>query len=202
MTNTDLAVEPTPEAPQRNLKLWITTGLAAVAFIALALVFNSRFGVDPRVVESPLIGQPAPNLELEVLEQDAISGPMAMSEFRGSVVVVNFFASWCIPSCRDEHPHLTAAAADYADRGVRFVGIATSDTPEDTRGFLDALGWGTNYTYLNDPDARAGVEFGTFGVPETFVIDREGLVTHKFTGPVTYDELVVELEKALTETGS
>ena len=68
--------------------------------------------------------------------------------------------------------------------------------------FLDRYGWGTNYSYLNDPDARAGVEFGTFGVPETFVIDRAGLVTHKFTGAVTYTELAAELNRVLAGTGS
>lgn len=186
--------EPTPEAPPRNLKLWITTGVIAVLFIVLAIAFNSRFGVDPRVVESPLIGLPAPNVELEYLDAE---GTLAIDDLKGKVVVVNFFASWCIPACRDEHPHLTSAAADYEPQGVTFVGIATSDRPEDTRRFLDTYGWGTNYSYLNDPDARAGVEFGTFGVPETFVIDRQGLVTHKFTGPVTYGELAAEINRAL-----
>ncbi|MDH5372262.1 MAG: redoxin domain-containing protein [Acidimicrobiia bacterium] len=199
MTEADVAVEQTPDTPERNLRLWITTGVAAVAFIILAIVFNSRFGVDPRVIESPLVGLPAPNVELAFVDQE---GTLAIADLRGDVVVVNFFASWCIPACRDEHPHLTAAAADYADRGVRFVGIATNDKPADTMGFLDRYGWGTNYSYLDDPDSRAGVEFGTFGVPETFVIDRAGLVTHKFTGPVTYDELAAELNRVLAGTGS
>jgi cytochrome c biogenesis protein CcmG/thiol:disulfide interchange protein DsbE len=195
MADTVVAGEPPPEAPPRNLKLWITTGVIAALFIVLAIAFNSRFGVDPRVVESPLIGLPAPNVELEFIDE---GGTLAIGDLKGEVVVVNFFASWCIPACRDEHPHLTAAAADFESSGVHFVGIATSDRPEDTRRFLDTYGWGTNYSYLDDPDARAGVEFGTFGVPETFVIDREGLVTHKFTGPVTYDELAAEINRALT----
>ena len=199
MTDTELVAEDAPEAPERNLKLWIATGAAAVAFIVLAIVFNSRFGVDPRVVESPLIGLPAPNVELEYIDQE---GTLAIGDLKGDVLVVNFFASWCIPACRDEHPHLTSAAADYESQGVHFVGIATSDKPADTMRFLDTFGWGTNYSYLDDPDARAGVEFGTFGVPETFVIDREGLVTHKFTGPVTYNELAAELDRVLAGTGS
>lgn len=197
MTETDFATEDVAEAQPRNLKLWISTGVAAVAFIVLAIVFNSRFGVDPRVVESPLIGMPAPNVELEYIDQE---GTLAIGDLEGRIVVVNFFASWCIPACRDEHPHLTAAAEDFESRGVHFVGIATSDKRPDTIRFLDTYGWGTNYSYLDDPDARAGVEFGTFGVPETFVIDREGLVTHKFTGPVTYDELAAEINKALSSS--
>ncbi len=199
MTDTDLSLEETQEAPQRNLKLWITTGVIAVVFVVLAIAFGSRFGVDPRVVESPLIGKPAPNVELSYIDRE---GTLAIGDLKGEVLVVNFFASWCIPACRDEHPHLTAAAADYEELGVHFVGIATSDEPEDTMGFLDRYGWGTNYSYLDDPDARAGVEFGTFGVPETFVIDREGLVRHKFTGPVTYGELAVELNEVLAAEGS
>lgn len=199
MTETDFATEDVAEAQPRNLKLWISTGVAAVAFIVLAIVFNSRFGVDPRVVESPLIGMPAPNVELEYIDQE---GTLAIGDLEGRIVVVNFFASWCIPACRDEHPHLTAAAEDYESQGVHFVGIATSDKRPDTIRFLDTYGWGTNYSYLDDPDARAGVEFGTFGVPETFVIDREGLVTHKFTGPITYNELTAELNRVLAGTGS
>lgn len=199
MTETDFATEDVAEAQPRNLKLWISTGVAAVAFIVLAIVFNSRFGVDPRVVESPLIGMPAPNVELEYIDQE---GTLAIDDLKGEIVVVNFFASWCIPACRDEHPHLTAAAEDYESQGVHFVGIATSDKRPDTIRFLDTYGWGTNYSYLDDPDARAGVEFGTFGVPETFVIDREGLVTHKFTGPITYNELTAELNRVLAGTGS
>jgi cytochrome c biogenesis protein CcmG/thiol:disulfide interchange protein DsbE len=198
MTDT-ATVDPVPEGSERNTKVWIIAGVVGALFITLAVVFNSRFGVDPRVVESPLVGLPAPNVELEYIDQ---GGTLAIGDLKGDVVVVNFFASWCIPACRDEHPDLTAAAADYADLGVRFVGIATSDEPAATRQFLDTYGWGTNYSYLNDPDARAGVEFGTFGVPETFVIDRAGLVTHKFTGAVTYNELTAELNRVLAGTGS
>ena len=190
----EVTVDNAPEPPQRNLKLWITTGVVGIGFIVLAFVFNSRFGVDPRVVESPLIGSPAPNVELEYLDQ---GGTLAIGDLKGEIVVVNFFASWCIPACRDEHPFLIAASANYESLGVHFVGIATSDKPADTMRFLDTYGWGTNYSYLNDPDSRAGVEFGTFGVPETFVIDRAGLVTHKFTGPVTYEELAGELDSVL-----
>lgn len=199
MTDTDLTIDDSPETPQRNLKLWITTGVVAVAFIVLAVVFNSRFGVDPRVVESPLVGLPAPNVELAYIDQ---GGTLAIGDLKGDVVVVNFFASWCIPACRDEHPHLTAAAADYESDRVRFVGIATADEPAATMRFLDTYGWGTNYVYLDDPDSRASVEFGTFGVPETFVIDRQGLVTHKFTGPVTYEDLAIELNRVLAGDSS
>ena len=199
MTDTQTNIEPEPAPPERNLKLWITTGSVAILFVVLAFVFGSRFGVDPRVVESPLVGQPAPTIELNFIDGP---GSMSIKELQGNVVVVNFFASWCIPSCRDEHPHLTAAAADYESDGVRFVGIATADEPPATIRFLDTYGWGTNYIYLDDPDSRAGVEFGTFGVPETFVIDRDGLVTHKFTGPVTYEELAIELNRVLTGVSS
>ena len=198
MTDT-ATVDPVPEGSERNTKVWIIAGVVGALFITLAVVFNSRFGVDPRVVESPLVGLPAPNVELEYIDQ---GGTLAIGDLKGDIVVVNFFASWCIPACRDEHPDLTAAAADYESQGVHFVGIATSDEPAATMQFLDTYGWGTNYSYLDDPDARAGVEFGTFGVPETFVIDRAGLVTHKFTGAVTYTELAAELNRVLAGTGS
>jgi cytochrome c biogenesis protein CcmG/thiol:disulfide interchange protein DsbE len=147
----------------------------------LAFVFIGRFGQDPRLVDSPLIGKPVPDLRLEYLEQE---GSLAFSDLRGEILVVNFWASWCIP-CRSEHPTLTSASAAYENRGVRFVGVSYQDQPAAAIAFLDELGRGANYSYVVDPDSRATVEFGVFGVPETFFVDAEGIIRARVQGEVS-----------------
>src|SRR5665811_1833157 len=129
-----------------------------VVFAGLAVVFSSRFGRDPNLVESPLVGQPAPSFELPLLDG---SGTAALTDFAGDIVVVNFFASWC-PACRAEHDDLVSTAEAFADSGVSFVQIAYQDEPKDTIAFLDELGWSPATTYLIDEGSRAAIAFGLF----------------------------------------
>lgn len=153
--------------------------LAVVAMvIAVAAVLGSRIQQDPTLVDSPLIGQDAPDLTLPDLEG---SGAVSLSELRGQIVVVNFWASWCVP-CRNEHPVLVAANDAYRDAGVTFVGVDFQDQQDSAVAFLDELGRGEGYRYVTDPDSRAAVEFGVYGVPETYVIDRTGTIVAKITG--------------------
>ena len=147
----------------------------------LFIVFASRFGEDPRLVDSPLIGEQISSMRLEYLEGE---GSVSFDELKGEVVVVNFWASWCIP-CRSEHRHLTSAEQTYGPAGVTFVGVVFQDEIPAATRFLDELGRGSdNYLYVLDPGSRAAVEFGVFGVPETFFVDREGRIVHKIAGPV------------------
>ena len=150
--------------------------LALTALIGVAAAFGTRFGTDPGVVDSPLIGQPAPDVTLPYLEQD---GELSLAELRGQVVVVNFWASWCVP-CREEHDDLIAAAQRYRDQRVTFIGIVYQDQPDQAIAFLDELGRG--YDHVTDPGSRAAIDFGVFGVPETFFIDRDGTVVAKVVG--------------------
>ncbi|MFP5327860.1 MAG: TlpA family protein disulfide reductase [Acidimicrobiia bacterium] len=152
---------------------------AVIVTVALAAVFAGRFGEDPRAVASPLVGKPAPNRALPLLDG---AGEISLGQFAGEVVVVNFWASWCVP-CRREHAELTAAAEHYEGRDVRFIGIVYQDRPGDARRFLDELG--RPYDNVVDPASRAAIDFGLFGVPETFFIDREGIVRSRINGPVT-----------------
>ncbi|MGI8518011.1 MAG: TlpA family protein disulfide reductase [Acidimicrobiia bacterium] len=155
-------------------------GLAAVAgSLVLAVILGSRFGRDPSFIASPLIGQPAPDLTLARLNGD---GELALRQLQGNIVVVNFWASWCVP-CRAENTDLVATAQAFINVGVRFVGVVYQDDPDSAIAFLDELGWGgSNYEYVVDPGSRAAIAFGVFGVPETFFINPEGLIVGKIIG--------------------
>ena len=152
--------------------------VAVIVSAGLAVVFSSRFGRDPNLVPSPLIGQPAPDVELPLVLG---SGTASLADFEGDIVVVNIFASWC-PGCRTEHAALVSTAEAFADAGVKFVQIAYQDEPEDTIEFLEQLGISPATTYLDDIDSRASIAFGVFGVPETYFIDADGIVRGKIQG--------------------
>lgn len=165
---------------------WSGVRIGAVIVVVIAIGVGAVFGwrlVDgSTVVDSPLIGQPAPAVVLPELDGD---GEVSLANLRGRVVVVNFWASWCV-ACREEHPVLVEAARSYRDRGVVVVGVDYQDSPASARAFLDELGrGGDNYRYVTDPGSRAALDFGLFGVPETFVLDRSGVIAAKITGPVS-----------------
>lgn len=180
----------------------ITWGAALVAIIAIGIgaVFGARLGQDPTLVDSPLLGQPAPTTRTPELEGP---GSLSLADLRGQIVVVNFWASWCVP-CREEHAALTAAAQNYRATGVTFVGVNFQDGRDSAIEFLDELGRGEGYRYVNDPGSRLALDFGVFGVPETFFIDRDGTIVGKITGPSTYPLLSAALDAMLAgrEPGS
>jgi len=181
-------------APRKRTWMWVSIAGIVLGVGAMVLVFSSRFGVDPRLVNSPLIGEPVPAIELEQLEGQ---GPLALTDLRGDVLVINFWASWCFP-CRGEHPALTAAARDYRDRGVTMVGMIYQDEPGPVNAFLEELGrGGDNYRYVLDPNSRAAVEFGVFGVPETYFVNAEGIIVGKIQGAVTSGALRSTLDQIL-----
>ena len=153
-------------------------GVGATAVLAVG------FGRDPSIVPSELIDEPAPALAGPTLE----GGRVDLREHAGKVVVVNVWASWCTV-CREEHPELEAAAAQLAPSAVRFVGINTQDTIDDAKRFLQEMG-GSSYPSVLDPDGRKAVDWGVFGVPETFLIDQRGHVRAKIVGKVTREWLV------------
>ena len=185
MTDSTSVGEVTPPAGKpgpagrRNFgtRVFMVVALLVVVF---GVIFSNRFGVDPTLIDSPLIGTEIRDLTLPFMEFD---GEFSLEDARGDVLVVNFWASWCLP-CRSEHPALLAAASEFADVDVRFIGILTQDDPANGTDFLDELGRGTPYTYVWDERSRAALQFGTLGVPETFFIDRGGVITGKVSGPI------------------
>lgn len=159
---------------------WLGWSAAAVAVVVMAVVFASRFGIDPRLSPSPLVGKPAPEVTITSIDDGA---PLHLSDFSDSVLVVNFWAPWCVP-CRAEHAVLVEAARRYAGSGVVVLGIAYESDLDDVIAFLDELG--RAYPVAMDDRARAALAFGVRGVPETFFIDRAGLVVGKVSGAVDW----------------
>ena len=194
MTDVEIQ-EPEREVTRtsRSRRVWISLAVIFVVAAVLAVVFMGRFGQDPRLVDSPLIGKPLPELTLDYLDQD---GSLTFSDLQGEVLVVNFWASWCYP-CRLEHPALNWASDAYADRRVHFVGVLYQDERGPAMEFLDDLGWGTNYSYVVDDDSRATVEMGVFGVPETYFVDADGIIRGKVQGEVNQSVLVSTLDAIL-----
>lgn len=131
---------------------------------------------------SPLVGKPAPDFKLELLR----GGTLRLSQLKGKALIVNFWASWCIP-CREEAPLLRDTQTKYASRGLVIVGITVSDKPEDSRRFAEEFG--LNYPNLIDPKGKTGVDYGVTGVPETYFIDRKGMIVTKKIGPIYAEEL-------------
>ncbi len=170
---------------------WLAMLSIVCLVLVLGVVFGSRFGKDPRLVESPLIGKPSPQAVLPYLEQD---GELSLSDLRGRIVVLNFWASWCV-GCRFEHDDLLATADAYREKGVQFIGVVFQDERDDAIAFLDELG--RAYPNVVDTNSRLGVEFGVYGIPETFFIDREGTVVAKISGESTVAALSAILDDML-----
>ena len=157
------------------------------AFLAVGLK------LDPREVPSPLIGKPAPAFALTQLGDAAKT--LGREEMLGKVWLLNVFASWCTP-CLDEHPHLMAFART---KQVPMIGLNYKDTRANATQWLARHG-NPYEAALFDGDGRIGIDFGVYGVPETFVIDRQGVIRFKHVGPVTpevIDKRIVPLLKAL-----
>ncbi len=168
-----------------------------VAFLALAALFVLRLGAgDPSRIPSALIGHPAPRTDLPPLpglERDGKAVPgLNSAEFQGRVTVLNVWASWCVP-CREEAALLMTVAADPR---VNVVGMNYKDQPDNARRFLGRYGnpFAANGT---DGNGRAAIEWGVYGVPETFVIGRDGRIAYKLIGPVTPDNLEAALKPAI-----
>lgn len=169
-------------ASQRRRLTFALIPLAA--FLALAALFYFSLGADTQRLPSALIGRPAPQVAMPPLpgaNTPAFSGDDLR---RGNVTLVNVFASWCGP-CRDEHPYLMKLAADEGlkAKGVRIAGLAYKDDPDQSLRFLKGLG--NPYDFIGvDRNGRVGVEWGVYGVPETFVVKGDGTIAYKFVGPI------------------
>ena len=172
-----------------------------LVFLALAVLFLFRLSSgDPSIIPSALIGHPAPQTSLPPiagLDRDGAPVPgLDAASFKGAVTVVNVWASWCVP-CHDEAPLLMQLAKDNR---VRLVGINYKDDPSNARRFLGR--YGDPFAAAGaDESGRAAIEWGVYGVPETFVVGRDARIAYKLVGPITPENfsslLKPQIEKAL-----
>jgi cytochrome c biogenesis protein CcmG/thiol:disulfide interchange protein DsbE len=191
-------IDQSDASPPR--RLWLMA-LPLVAFAALAALF--WFGLqagDPSRIPSALIGRPAPQTALPALDGLVANGSQVPGldpkMFQGKVSLVNVWASWCVP-CHDEAPLLTQLGQD---KRLQLVGINYKDSPDNARRFLGRYGNPFGIVGV-DGNGRAAIEWGVYGVPETFVVGRDGTILYKLVGPVTPENidtvLKTEIDKAL-----
>jgi cytochrome c biogenesis protein CcmG/thiol:disulfide interchange protein DsbE len=192
--------DTTTAGPRRLL-----VAIPLVIFLGLALLFYFGLGAgDPSRIPSALIGHPAPATELPPIAGLARDGKpvpgIPAGAFKGEVSVLNVWASWCVP-CHDEAPLLVKLSQD---KRIHIVGINYKDQPEKARAFLAR--YGNPYAFNGaDANGRASIEWGVYGVPETFIVGRDARIAYKLIGPITRDNvetvLKPEIEKALAAPG-
>jgi cytochrome c biogenesis protein CcmG/thiol:disulfide interchange protein DsbE len=165
--------------------------LVPLSAVPVLAVLAYGFLLDPRSIPSPLVGRAAAPFTLTAFD----GSPVSLEAWRGKVVVVNFWASWCKPACYDEAPVLERAWRTYRDRGLVVVGVDMQDTPEAARAFIRQF----ELSFPNAPDdgGKVAVEYGVYGVPETFFVDRTGTIRAKHVGAVTDVVIRATLEPLL-----
>jgi len=185
-------VNETDKTPRRSLRLAI---IPALIFAALAALFWRGLSGDPSEIPSALIGKEVPSFTLLALEGIGVPGFDSTGLKSGHVTVINVWASWCVP-CRQEHPLLMELAKR---QDIRLYGINYKDEPENAKRFIGALGLPFEAVGV-DEDGRVAIDFGVYGVPETFIVDGAGKIRYKWIGPLTPEALTstlaMEIEKA------
>jgi cytochrome c biogenesis protein CcmG/thiol:disulfide interchange protein DsbE len=170
-----------------NRNVLIVGALFASVLIA---VLVAGLGKDPQHIDSPLIGHPAPEF---VLKAAGTGDTLDLQALRGKPVVINFWATWCGP-CYEEHPVLVESARAIGPK-VQFVGVVFNDEEDRIMRFLRERG--ASYPVLLDQQGKTAIEYGVGGVPETYFLNRQGVIVAKYEGPMTYDTLQANLAKAM-----
>ena len=160
----------------------LAAGLVGVLFLGL--------GNDPGKIQSPLIGKPAPTF---ALRQVGTQNTIDVALLKGKPAVINFWATWCGP-CWEEHPVLVANAR-MLQPNVQFLGVVFQDKEDKILGFLDQRG--SSYPTVVDDAGKTAIAYGVGGVPETYFLDRNGVIVAKFSGPMDSDILRENLQKAM-----
>ncbi|MCB1534254.1 MAG: DsbE family thiol:disulfide interchange protein [Rhodoblastus sp.] len=184
------------ETQNARPRMWVAL-VPLAAFAAIAALFFFRLGAgDPSKLPSALIGKPAPDIALPALE--SLAGPNGAvpgidpAAFKGAVTIVNVWASWCVP-CHEEAPLFMKVAQDNR---IRVVGVNYKDQPEKALNFLKR--YGNPFAAVGvDANGRAGIEWGVYGVPETFIVGRDGMIAYKLVGPLTPDNIDTVLRKEI-----
>jgi cytochrome c biogenesis protein CcmG/thiol:disulfide interchange protein DsbE len=174
-------------ASKKTRLIVLAVGLAVVLPLLGVLYLN--LGRDPHLIRSPLIGQKAPPFSLRPVGGGP---PMTLESLRGRPVVVNFWATWCMP-CLQEHPDLQAAARRFGDQAV-FLGVVYEDQESAVAQFLAR--YPSAYPALMDPETRTAIAYGVQGVPETYFIDPQGVIVAKYAAPLGFETITTLVEQA------
>ena len=180
MNDAQNVIAPAGRTPGSGFRL--AGYIPLLVFLAMAVVFAIGLTLNPRDVPSPLIGKPVPVFSLPAVKGRTLG--LSSADLAGEVSLVNVFASWCV-ACREEHPILM----ELGRKGVLPIhGLNYKDRPDDAKAWLDELG--DPYTRTGaDISGRVAIDWGVYGVPETFVIDRKGRIAYKQIGPITPEVL-------------
>lgn len=167
-------------------KLSVLLGISS-----LLLLLAYGFKTNPREVPSPLVGHQAPPFTLPFFD----GGGTGLEQLRGKPVVLNFWASWCFPACYEEAPALEAAWQTYRDRGVMVIGVDIQDREADGKAFIERF----KISFPNGPDlqGKISIDYGVYGVPETFFISRDGTIHYKHVGALDMKVLHAKIEEML-----
>jgi cytochrome c biogenesis protein CcmG, thiol:disulfide interchange protein DsbE len=164
--------------------------------VPVLAVLAFGFWSDPRAIPSPLVGRPAATFSLTTFEDT----PVSLESLRGQVVVLNFWASWCFPACYEEAPVLEAAWQKYREQGLVVLGVDIQDTEAAGKRFIQQFG--LTFPNAPDPKGKVSIDYGVYGVPETFVSDRKGMVRDKKVGALTEGYVREKVEPLLRESAS
>ena len=175
-----------------NRIVWLVIAAGLVVMV-VGVALAGSLGNDPTVVTSALIDKPAPPILIDELDGD---GEVQLSDHLGDVVVLNFWASWC-SGCRAEHAALNAVAAEYANSDVTSFSVNTQDEEGQAISYLDRYGLSPETVYGIDHGSSAAFSYGVAGLPETFFVDRDGIIVGKVIGPVTYELLTATIDQVL-----
>ena len=167
--------------------------LIVLTIVVITVILGAQLSQQNRV--QPRAGEPAPNFNLTTFDGE----PISLESLRGKIVVVNFWASWCVP-CHQEAPELKAIAEDYANQNVVVVGVNWLDTESDALAFMEQYG----LAYPSGPDMgeKIAQSYQIEGAPENYVIDRDGIVADTVIGPVSYDYLAEVLDGLIASGGA
>lgn len=183
-------------AEGRSGRAWVFVPLAIFLAVAIMFQFALKSG-DPSKLPSALIGKPVPAVDFPALDglagsSGAVPGFTAADLGKGGVTVINFWASWCAP-CVEEHPLLVELAKEP---GLKLVGVNYKDEAENARRFLGR--YGNPFAALGvDPKGRGAIEWGVYGMPETFIVDGQGRIAYKHVGPLSAQSIVEKILPAV-----
>jgi cytochrome c biogenesis protein CcmG/thiol:disulfide interchange protein DsbE len=167
--------------------------LIPLASVPVILLLAYGFRTDPKAIPSPLVKKPAPEFRLTAFG----GGEISLAGLKGKPAVLNFWASWCYPACYEEAPLLEATWRKFKDRGLMVVGVDIQDKEANALEFIRRFGF--SFPNAPDPGSKVSIDYGVYGVPETFFVDRHGRIAYKHVGALTSELIEAQVQALLKE---